>query len=103
MNQKNGYKFLEPRPGSSIRQPWVKGRNIWAEVLYRETVGLDPRTPEEVAHDFDVPLDAVLEAIHYCTHHEDFLRKERKRQLARIREIEKKYPPVKPPKTRSKA
>ena len=43
----NGYKYLEPRPHSSLRQLWVKGRNIWAEVLYRETVGEDPRTPEE--------------------------------------------------------
>ena len=98
----NGYKYLEPRPRSGLRQLWVKGRNIWAEVLYRETVGEDPRTPEEVARDFDVPLQAVLEAIDYCKRNADFLRKERRGERARIRAFEKKYPPLRPPASRSK-
>src|SRR5262245_38270608 len=95
----NGYKFLEPRPRSSLRQLWVRGRNIWAEILYRETVGEDPRTPEQVAHDFDVPLEAVLEAIDYCTRNAAFLIEERERQHAQIAEMEKKHPPLRPPKS----
>lgn len=97
MNQLNGYQYLELRPGDSIKQPFVKGMKIWAEVLYRETVGLEPRTPEEVANDFEVPLGAVLESIHYCEHNEDHLRKERDKQMAWIRDFELKYPPLLPP------
>ena len=68
-----------------------------AERIYRETVGEDPRSPEEVARDFTLPLDAVLEAIDYCTRNEALLRKEREEELARIREHEKRHPPVLPP------
>ena len=97
MAENNNLQFLEMRPGDSIRQPFVKGRNIWAEVLYRLTVGEDPRTPEEVAEDYEVPLGAVLESIDYCVRNEAYLNQEREKQKARIREFEKKYPPVLPP------
>jgi uncharacterized protein (DUF433 family) len=97
MSDPNSYKCLEPRPCSNYRQLFIKGRRIRAEVLYRETVGEDPRTPEEVARDFDVPLEAVQEAIHYCVHNEEFLRQEREREEAEWREFEKKYPPLRPP------
>ena len=42
------YQYLEPRPRSHYRQLWVKGRHLRAEVLYRYTVGVEPRTPEAV-------------------------------------------------------
>lgn len=97
MHNQSGYKYLEPRTGSRFRQLFVKGKKFRAETLYRETVGVEPRMPEEVADDFDVPLQAVLEAIDYCTKNEEFLRQERKEELARIRKHEKKHPPLLPP------
>src|SRR3989442_1479657 len=53
MSEQNQYRFLEPRPCSNYRQLFIKGRRIRAEVLYRQTVGEDPRTPEQVADDED--------------------------------------------------
>jgi hypothetical protein len=97
MSMANGYEYLEDRPGSSIKQPFVKGRKIWAEVLYRETVGLEPRTPEQVTEDFELPLGAVLEAIEFCTKNELLLQQERERADVRFREFEKRYPPLRPP------
>jgi hypothetical protein len=97
MSEPNNYQYLEARPGYSVRQPFVKGRNIWAEVLYRETIGLEPRTPEQVAEDFEVPLGAVLEAIDYCERNEAYLQKERELEAARWREFEREYPPLQPP------
>ena len=38
-----------------LRHP---GRSLRAETLYRATIGAEPRTPEEVAADFGVPLAA---------------------------------------------
>lgn len=93
----DSYKHLEPRACSNYRQLFIKGRRIRAEVLYRETVGEDPRTAEEVARDFDLPLEAVQEAIHYCEHNEEFLRQEREREEAEWRAFEKKHPPLRPP------
>jgi|CXWL01.1.fsa_nt_gi hypothetical protein len=58
---------LAPKPGSVYRQLFVRGRNVAARTLY----GLfaseeEPRTPEQIAVDYDLPLDAVLDAIAYC-------------------------------------
>lgn len=78
------YQFLEQRMGSNYRQLFIRGRNLRAENLYRATIGPEPRTPEEVADDFAVPLEAVYEAIHYCRHHEELLRQEREAVLADI-------------------
>src|SRR5258707_15844684 len=93
----NGYQYLERRPGSNYKQLFVKARRIRAETLYRETVGLEPRTPEQVAYDLDVPLEAVLESIHYCVHNEPFLRAERDRELESIRADGLDKPPLVPP------
>jgi uncharacterized protein (DUF433 family) len=87
MSPTASYLHLEPRPCSNYRQLFIKGRRIRVEVLYRETVGLEPRTPEEVARDFDVPLEAVLEAIHYCEHNEDLLRQDRQRERERDKAV----------------
>jgi hypothetical protein len=71
------YKFLEQRPGSNYRQLFLRGRNLLAEVLYRATIGPEPRTPDEVAHDYSIPREAVEEAIDYCVHYVDILQQER--------------------------
>ena len=85
MSEPNGYKYLDRWRGSNYKQLFFKDRKIRAEILYRATLDAEARTPEEVAHDFDVPVEAVQEAIHYCTHNEDLLREERERDLADIR------------------
>jgi hypothetical protein len=61
------WKYLERRPGSSYQQLCVKVKRIWAWTLYCEFMNeKEPRTPQQLAEDFDVPLDAVREAIAYC-------------------------------------
>ncbi len=60
------WKYLERDPHSSLKQLSIKGRRIRARTLYAATVGEEPMTPEEVAVDFNVPLEAVREAIEYC-------------------------------------
>jgi hypothetical protein len=78
------YKFLQPKRGSNYRQLFVNGR-IRAEVLYRETVGPEPLTPEEVAHQYGLPVPAVQEAIAYCVQNKALLDEERAREEAWIR------------------
>ena len=60
------YKYLAPKPGSVYRQLFVRDRWIAARTLYGQSVGDDARTPEELARDYDLPLEAVNEAIAYC-------------------------------------
>jgi uncharacterized protein (DUF433 family) len=61
------WKYLDRKPGSLYKQLFVKGRNIAARTLYALYVSDEaPMTPEEIAADYDLPLEVVLEAIAYC-------------------------------------
>jgi uncharacterized protein (DUF433 family) len=79
------YEHLEPRPGSNYRQLWLKGRRIRAAVVYEAVHGPDPYTPEEFAREFDVPLDAVREALDYVARNLPLIEQEREREAADIR------------------
>ena len=60
------YQYLEPRPTSLYRQFFIKGTRIRAELIYRAHINAEePRTAEELATDYSLPLTAVLEAIEY--------------------------------------
>ncbi len=83
MIQSGEYRYLRPKPGSNYQQLFFD--RIRAEVLYRETVGREPLTPEEVAREYSVPVDAVLEAIDYCVKNKELLDAERAREWDRIK------------------
>ena len=76
------YKFLERDPKSSYKQLSIKGRRFRARILYGAYMSADePRTIEEIAADYELPVDAVKEAIAYCESdppeiREDFAREE---------------------------
>ena len=78
------YQYLETRSGSNYGQFFIKGRKIRAEILYRATVNSEPRSPEEVALDFEVPLEAVLEAIHFSKNNQELLNQERERSWQKL-------------------
>jgi len=85
MSQSTQYQHLESRPGSNYQQLWVKGRHIRAEVLHRQTIGPEPRSVEVVGRDYDLPIEAVLEAVDYAVSHESLLQAERSREEDRLR------------------
>src|SRR5436305_8886530 len=78
------YQHLEPRPGSNYRQLFLKGRRIRAAVVDEAVHGPDPRTPEEFARDFQVPLEAVLEALDYVARNRPLIEQERDREAAKL-------------------
>ena len=83
MPEPTHYEHLQPKRGSRYQQLAVGGR-IRAEILYRETLGPEPLSPEQVAEEYGVPVEAVREAIHYCEHNRDLLDAERAREQAAI-------------------
>ena len=85
MVETNEYTHLAPREGSRYQQYFVKGRNLRAETLYRATVGQEPMTTDGVARDYDVPVEAVLEAVHYCIRNAALLEREREEDWAESR------------------
>jgi uncharacterized protein (DUF433 family) len=79
------YQHLEARPGSNYRQLWLKGRRIRAAVFYEEIHGPEPRTPEELARDYEIPLEVILEALDYATRNLPLIEQEREREAANLR------------------
>jgi uncharacterized protein (DUF433 family) len=67
MSTATTYQYLERDPKASYRQLSIKGRRIVARTLYAYYVSEEePRTVEEIAQDYDLPVEAVKEAIAYC-------------------------------------
>lgn len=66
------YKYLEPRPENWRKQLWIKGRNmtVWHLIGAMRT---ERYTPEKTAKNFDLPLEAILEAMHYYILHKDIV------------------------------
>jgi len=66
MNTQGTWKYLVRKPKSVYKQLFVRDRWVAARTLYGQTLGEEARTAEEVAADYALPLDVVLEAIAYC-------------------------------------
>jgi hypothetical protein len=60
------WKYLVRKPKSNYQQLFIKDRWVAARTLFGQTVGEDARTPDQLAADYRLPLEAVLEAIAYC-------------------------------------
>ncbi len=102
MNEKHEYQYLLGDFWSPCKLLFIKDpRKIRADHIYGQMVGEDARTPEEIAADFDLPLEAVYEVVHYCTHNEELIRQERERENAEWDEYEKTHPTLKPPDYRA--
>jgi len=77
------WQYLAPKPKSNYRQLFVNGRNIAARTLYSMYVSdEEPMTVQEIADDYDLPVEVVEEAIRYCESdppeiREDFEREQR--------------------------
>jgi len=60
-----GYKWLEVVPGRRGGRPTVKGTRITVDdILEMLAAGWSPR---EVAEEFDIPLEAVHEALRFAS------------------------------------
>ena len=73
------YQHLEPKPYKrTTRQLGFKGRNmlVWNLIAALRTEGY---TPEEAARNFDLPLEAVLEALDYFARHAEEILDENER------------------------
>ena len=91
---------LEPRPKSAYRQLFVKGTRIRADVIYGLHVNSEePLSPEQIATEYGLPLQAVQEAIAYCASNppeimDDFRREEALMEATGMNEPDYKYHPT---------
>jgi uncharacterized protein (DUF433 family) len=83
MSNSPQYKYLVQKPKSSYKQLFVKDRWVAARTLYGQYVNEEePRTVEQLAEDFEVPLEAVREAIAYCESDPPEIREDQRREEA---------------------
>ena len=82
------WKYLERRPGSSYQQLCIKGKQIWAWTLYCEVMNeKEPRSPQQLAEDWGIPLEAVEEAIEYGRSDPPEIREDRRKHDLRAEAI----------------
>ena len=75
------WKYLAPNPKSAYKQLFMQGTRIRARVLYGWYACADGMSPAAIAQEFQLPVEAVLEAIAYCESNppellEDYAREE---------------------------
>ena len=89
--------YLLTNPNSAYRQMFIKGTRIRARVIYGLCMSAEePMTPEEVAADYGLPLEAVKEAIAYCQSNPpeiaaDFAREEARMEATGMNDPDYKY------------
>ena len=96
MSTPTPYTYLVRKPKSAYKQLFIKDRWVAACTLYGQSVGEDARTPEQLAEDYNLPLEAVLESIAYCESNppeirEDWEREEALMEATGINEANYKY------------
>ena len=91
------WRHLAPNPKSAYKQLFIKGRRIRARDLFGMYMSSEESmTPEEIAADYGLPLEAVQEAIAYCQTDppeikEDFEREERIMEATGMNDPDYKY------------
>lgn len=97
--QSPSYVYLAPNPKSAYKQLFVKGTRIRARTLYGWYACAEPMTPEEIAREFDLPVEAVQEAIAYCQSNppellDDYAREEALDEASGISDPDYKHHPT---------
>jgi uncharacterized protein (DUF433 family) len=89
--------YLERDPKSAYKQLSIKGRRIKARTLYGWYMSEEePLTIEQIAAEYELPVDAVKEAIAYCQSdppeiRKDFEREERLMEATGMNDPNYKY------------
>lgn len=93
---KESWKFLWSYPHTWRKQLYMKGRKLPAAVVWSDML-VNEMTPEESAEDWDLPLEAVLEAIEYCQTYKALIAAESERERASLDKYDHLFlkPPVK--------
>jgi uncharacterized protein (DUF433 family) len=95
----NQWQYLAPNPKSAYKQLFIKGTRIRARVLYGLAMSQEdgpPMTPEEIAAEYNLPVEAVQEAIAYCAANppellEDYAREEALMEASGMHDPNYKY------------
>ena len=75
MTTKTQWQYLKRRPQSRWQQLYIKDRKLKAHTVWSDMV-VNQWSEEETAYNWDLPIEAVREAIEYCEANLELLKKE---------------------------
>jgi hypothetical protein len=78
-----GWRYLVEREHPWRRQMSIKGKRLLAATVWRDVVA-NGQTPAQAAEEWDVPEDAVYEAIRWCEANRALLDMEAKEEARRV-------------------
>ncbi len=79
------WQYLESRPHPWRKQLYFKGKKLKAFDVWMDMM-VNRETPQEAAENWDLPLDAVMEAIEYCKTNQELLREEAEQERRYLEE-----------------
>jgi uncharacterized protein (DUF433 family) len=79
------WQYLEKRPHPWRQQLYFKGKRLKAFDVWMDMM-VNKETPSQAAENWDLPLDAVMEAIEYCQTHHSLLKKEAEQERCYLEE-----------------
>ena len=74
-SSKTQWQYLESRPSSWRKQLYLKGRKLTAFTVWSEMIANED-TISETAENWDLPIEAIREAIEYCETNQELLKSE---------------------------
>lgn len=78
-----GQTWLVRRAHPWRRQPWIKGRKVMASTVWRD-LRANEMTPEEAAENWDLPLEAVQEALAWSEQNQALIAAEANEEQVRL-------------------
>jgi hypothetical protein len=77
------WQYLVTRTHPWRRQLYIKGRKLLASTVWQDMIA-NKMSPEQAAENWDLPLPAIYEVVHYCESHQELLKLEADEERCRL-------------------
>lgn len=81
MKGKTRYRYLEARPDKRTREMFLHGAGIRVSTIWHDRY-ISRMTPDQIARDRDIKVEAVYEALAYCQGNWEIICQEKDRERA---------------------
>lgn len=79
------YHYLEPRPDKNSQELFISGRGVRASTIWHDRY-IQRFSPEQIANDRTIPLEAVYEALALCQENWEMICQEKDAERQRMEE-----------------
>jgi len=79
------YHHLEPRPDKNSQELFIRGRGVRASTIWHDRY-IQRFSPEQIANDRTIPLEAVYEALAFCQENWELICQEKENERQYLEE-----------------